>query len=49
MAGAPGSGTAPARSAAIQTAAISAFSGPKNEELWPLKYSPGTSSGRICR
>ena len=30
---ASGSGTAPARSAAIHTAAISAFSGLKNEEL----------------
>ena len=44
-----GSATAPARSAAIQTAAISALSGLKNEELYPLKYRPGTSTGRICR
>ena len=49
MAGGSGSATAPAMSAAIQTAAISALSGLKNEELYPLKYTPGTSTGRIWR
>ena len=44
-----GRATAPARSAAIHTAAISAFNGLKNDELYPLKYSPGTPSGRIWR